>query len=42
MHHRVDSDGSGEGRQLDPVTIAAKSVSCRFDHIKHDDAQAIV
>ena len=30
MHHRVDSDDSGDGKQLDPVTIAAKSVTTIF------------
>lgn len=30
MHHRVDSDDSGDGKQLDPVTIAAKSVTTLF------------
>ena len=30
MHHRVDSDDSGDGKQLDPVIIAAKSVMTLF------------
>ena len=35
MHRRADSDGSGEGKQLDPVAIAAKSVSYTFYHSRY-------
>jgi len=36
MHHQAASDGSGEGKELDPVAIAAKSVSHSFHYVWYD------